>query len=158
VRAVRTGVFCAGVVLLCALVAGCGGGGRLSKSDYKAKLAAISHEADRAQAGVEQGLKATTVPALQARLVAFATASKRIGDEVGKLKAPKDAESANAELAQGEHDTAQATEAAAAGIAKLKTPKAAITYLQTQLGNAKGGRELDDALTKLKQLGYTTGS
>ena len=146
-------------VLAASIVAGCGGGGgRLSKSAYRAKLTTLGHEANRAQTDVEKGLSAKTIGELHARLVAFADASQRLGDEVAALKAPKDADAANAELARGEHDTARATRAAAAAITKLKTPKRAIAYLQTSLGNAKGAHELDDALAKLKKLGYAKGS
>jgi hypothetical protein len=153
----RRAVF-AGAVAALAFVAGCGGSGRLSKSDYRAKLAAISKEADRAQSDVEQGLHAKTVSELRQRLVAFAAASRRLSGEVAELKAPKNAEAANAELATGEQDTARATQAAAAAVAKMKTPAAAIGYLEHSLANAKGAHELDDALAKLKKLGYTSGS
>jgi hypothetical protein len=140
------------------VLVGCGGSGRLSKSDYRAKLTTIGHEANQAQTEVEKGLSAKTIGELHARLVAFADASQRLGDEVAALKTPKDAEAANAELARGEHDTARATRAAAAAITSLKTPKRALAYLQTSLGNAKGAHELDDAIAKLKKLGYAKGS
>ena len=142
-------------------LAGCGGssdGGRLSKSDYKAKLRALGHEAQQAQADVQKGLSAKTVAELHARLLAFAATSQHIGDEVAALKPPKDAEAANAELANGEHDSAKAVRDAAAAIKDAKTPAAAIAYLQKSLANAKGAHELDDGLTKLRKLGYTTGS
>jgi hypothetical protein len=144
----------------CVLVAGCGGGGsnRLSASDYRSRLAVISHEGDKAQSQVEQGLHAKTVAALRARLRAFATASQQLGDKVAALKPPKNAAAANAELAQGERDTASSTRAVLPKLASLKSVHAALSYLQKSQGNAKGGHELDDSLTKLKQLGYTKGS
>lgn len=142
------------------LLAGCGGGGggTLSRSEYKAKLAALSHEAARAQASVQQGLRVKTVAELRTRLLTFAGASQRLGDEVAALKAPANAQAANVELARGEHDTARATRKAADAIAKLKTTQQAISYLQRSLGNAKGAGEVQDAINKLKQLGYTNGS
>jgi hypothetical protein len=139
-------------------LAGCGGGGgggRLSKSDYRAKLQAIGHEAQQAQADAQKGLSAKTVAELHATLLAFAATSQHLGDEVAALKPPKDAEAANAELVSGEHDSATAIRAAAAAIQNLKTPQAVIAYLQKSLSNAKGAHELDDALTKLKKMGYT---
>ena len=144
----------------CLLVAACGSNGnrRLSSSAYRNRLAAISHEADRAQSQVEQGLHAKTVAALRARLETFAAASQRLGNEVAALKAPKKAAAANAELAKGEQDTAISTRAVLPKLASLKSVKAALAYLQESQGNAKGGHELDDSLTKLKQLGYTKGS
>jgi hypothetical protein len=147
------------------LLAGCGGSGgssssssQLSADAYRAQLVKIKQQSNQAQADVAKGLSAKTIADLRSKLDAFASESQRISDEVASLDAPKNAEAANAELAKGEHDTATATQAASAAIAKLKTPHAALAYLQSQLGNAKGGHELDDAITKLKKLGYTSGS
>jgi hypothetical protein len=156
------GVLLGATLLFCSvLVAGCGGssgGGRLSANDYRTRLAAVSHEADQAQSQVEQGLHAKTVAALRARLETFAAASQKLGNEVAALKPPENATAANAELAKGEQDTAISTRAVLPKLAHLKSVKAALTYLQQSQGNAKGGHELDDSLTKLKQLGYTKGS
>ena len=99
--------------LLCVLAAGCGGGsGRLSAAQYRARLAAIGHEANQAQRKVGQGLQAATVAGLSARLRTFAAADDRLGTEIEALKPPKDAEAANAALAKAEHDTAQAVRSA----------------------------------------------
>ena len=152
----RGGVFV--VVAVALLLAACGGSSRLSPDGYRAQLARIQRQTNVAQGEVAKGLQAKTVAELRRRLDAFAAASRHIGDEVAKLKAPANAEAANAELAQGERDTATATTAASAKVAKLKTPKAALAYLQKSLGNAKGAHELDDAVAKLKKLGYTSGS
>jgi hypothetical protein len=43
-------------------------------------------------------------------------------------------------------------------LAKLKNVKAARSLLNRSEGNAKGGRELDQALTELKKMGYAKGS
>ncbi|HJQ73700.1 MAG TPA: hypothetical protein VJ814_02350 [Gaiellaceae bacterium] len=147
------------------LLAACGGSGsgtttsaHLSAAEYRAQLVKIQQQSNQAQAEVAQGLSAKTVAELRSRLDAFAASSQRISHEVANLAAPENATAANAELAKGEHDTATATRAAAAAVAKMKTVHAAVAYLQHQLGNAKGGHELDEAVTKLKQLGYTSGS
>jgi predicted nucleic acid-binding Zn-ribbon protein len=142
------------------LLAACGGGGssQASAATYRSQLAKIKQQSDQAQAQVAQGLTATTIAELQSKLDAFASESQRISDEVAKLDAPENAQAANAELAKGEHDTATETSAASAAVAKMKTAKAALAYLQSQLANAKGGHELDDAISKLKKLGYTSGS
>ena len=146
------------LALLCALVAACGGGSkRLSQSDYRARVAALADESSRAQANAQQALQATSVGDLQSRLRQFADAEDRIGDKVGRLKPPKNAEAANAELARGFHDTASEIRDAVQGLSKFSTPVAAIGSLRS-LGNANGGREIDDALAKLKKLGYTKGS
>src|SRR6478672_11979619 len=127
-------------------LAGCGGssgGGTLSKRDYRKKLRALGHEAQQAQADVQKGLSAKTVAELHSRLLAFAATSQHLGDEVAALKPPTDAASANAELAQGEHDSAKAIRDAAAAIQNSKTPQAALAYLQKSLSNAKGAHELN---------------
>ena len=147
---------------LCALalgVAGCGsGGGRLSSSDYKAEPAKISKQSDAAHAAVAQSApKATTVAQVQAALRRFAGAEDKIGDEVAKLKAPKNADAANAELARGEHDDAAEIRAVLPKLARFKSVQQAFGYLQ-QLTSTKGGREEDQAIAQLKKLGYTSGS
>src|SRR5438477_6445815 len=96
------------LVLIGVLVAGCGGSSRLSASAYRARLATIAKQADAVQTGVEKALNAKSVAELRKRLTLFAAAEDRLGDEVGKLKPPKNAEAANAELARGEHDIAAA--------------------------------------------------
>jgi hypothetical protein len=146
------------VVFACALLEGCGGGSsRLSASTYRARLATLAKEADKAQGNIEKALSAPkSIAELQTRLKAFATAEDRLGNEVSRLKPPKDAEKANAELARGEHDTAAAIRAVLPKLAKFKNAKAAVAFLSKI--QPKGGRELDHALAQLKKLGYTKGS
>jgi hypothetical protein len=145
------------------LLAACGGSGnsgdsRLSASAYRTQLAQIKQEAAAAQASVARGLQAKTLAELRGRLDAFADTTQRIGDEVAKLKAPANAETANTELADGLHETARATRDASKAVAALHTPREAISYLEHQPSNAKGARQVDEALATLKKLGYTTGS
>jgi len=156
----RLRCLCIGVALvsLCAFVAGCGGSNRLSASEYRSRLAKIGQEATKAQTNVEKGLSAKSVAELRTRLSSFASADQKLGDEVAALKAPKNAEAANALLAHGEYDTASATRAVLPQLAKLKSVKAALSLLNRSQGNAKGGRELDQALAELKKLGYAKGS
>jgi hypothetical protein len=146
------------LLLLVALAAGCGGGSRLSPSAYRTKLATIGQEANKAQTQVEKGLRAKSVAEIRTRLSTFADAAQKLGDEVAALKPPENAEAANALLARGEHDTASATRAVLPQLAKLKSVKAALSFLNKSQGNAKGGRELDQALAELKKMGYTKGS
>jgi len=146
------------LVFLVSVVAACGGSGRLSASAYRAQLAKIGKQADKAQAQVEKGLRAKSVAEVRARLSAFASAEDRLGDEVSRLKPPKNAQAANTELARGGHDTASATRSAVAKLAKIKNVKEALSFLNSSLGNAKGAHELDQALSELKKLGYTKGS
>jgi hypothetical protein len=140
------------------LLTACGGGSRLSQSAYRTKLAQVKQEAASAQASVAQGLQAKTLAELRGRLDAFAESTQRISDEVAKLKPPQNAEAANTELADGLHETARATRDASKAVAGLHTPREAITYLEQSPLNKKGARQVDEALTRLKQLGYTSGS
>jgi hypothetical protein len=159
--AVRGRTLCI-AALAALLLAGCGGSGgggsRLSASAYKAKLAQIKQEAATAQANVAKGLQASSLTELQQRLNTFADDTQRIGDEVAKLNPPQNAEAANTELAAGLHETARATRDASHKIAGLHTPKEAIAYLQSSPANAKGAHQVDEAIAKLKKLGYTSGS
>jgi len=43
-------------------------------------------------------------------------------------------------------------------LAKLKSVKAALSFLNKSHGNGKGGRELDQALAELKTIGFTKGA
>jgi hypothetical protein len=43
-------------------------------------------------------------------------------------------------------------------LATLKSVMAALSFLNKSQGDAKGGRELDQALAELKKMGYTRGS
>lgn len=145
------------------LLAACGGGGKsssdtLSKADYKAKLQQIAKEANTAQGNLAQGFQLGSVPELKKRLQKFVADSRRIGDEVAAIKAPKDATAANAELASGEHDTASALDALIPGVDKYKNSHDALLYLQRRLRSNTAGRELQGALTKLRALGYIQSS
>jgi hypothetical protein len=94
---------------------------------------------------------------VQTLLRRYGAAEARIGDEVSKLKSPKNAEAANAELARGEHDDAAEIQALLPKLAKFKTVQQAFAYLQ-KLGHTRGGQEQDEAISKLKKMGYTKGS
>jgi hypothetical protein len=156
--AVRALATAGALVLPCALLAGCGGSGRLSASAYRARLVELGREATTAQTEVEKGLRAKTVAELRRRLRTFADAEQRLGDEVAKLKPPKNAEPANAELARGERDLANEIRAVEPRLAKLKTVNEAVRFLNKNVGSARGGREVDHALRQLRKLGYATGS
>jgi hypothetical protein len=152
------GVALCSVGLAVLLLAACGGSSRLSQDAYRTKLAQIKQEAASAQASVAKGLQAKTLAELKGRLDAFAESTERIGDEVAKLNPPENADAANTELADGLHETARATREASKQITGLHTPREAITYLEQSPLNKKGARQVDEALSRLKQLGYTSGS
>ncbi|HLY86743.1 MAG TPA: hypothetical protein VKO84_09610 [Gaiellaceae bacterium] len=146
------------LVSLAVGVAGCGGSGGVSKNEYRSELATIAKHSGAAHRKLEQGAPAaTSVAQVQALLRRFAAAEDRIGAEVSKLEVPTDAKAANAELAKGQHDDAAEIRAIIPKLRKFKSVQQAFGYLQL-LARTKGGREGADALEKLKQLGYTTGS
>lgn len=143
-------------------LAGCGGGGggsdTVSKSEYRSELTKVSKDAGAAHAKVEATApQAKTVAQVEAVLRQFAVAEDKLGDEIDSLKVPADAKSANAELASAQHDDATAIRAILPKLAKLKSAQQAFAYLQS-VGNTKGAQEGNDALAKLKKLGYTNGS
>lgn len=161
----RIGALIFGFCVLALGLAGCGsssGGGstndRLSAAAYKARLAKISKQSDAAHGAIDRGApSAKTVAQVQTLLRHYGTAEARIGAEVSKLKAPQNAEAANAELARGEREDAAEIQALLPKLVKFKTVQQAFAYLQ-KLGHTKGGQEQDEAISKLKKLGYTTGS
>jgi hypothetical protein len=145
------------VCVLAIGVAGCGGGGG-SKAAYTSDLTKISKDAGKAHQRLEQGAPhAATVAQVQTLLQRFATDEDKVGDEVSKLKPPKDAAAANAELARGQHDDAAEIRAVLPKLATYKSVQQAFGYLQ-KLGRTKGGQETDQAIATLKRLGYTSGS
>jgi hypothetical protein len=148
------------VLLVSACGSSSGGGGtggtsnsRLSASAYRAHLKTIAKESNTAQHAVEKGFQATSVPKLVTVLTAFGAAEKRIGDQVAALNPPTNAAAANTELAKGQDDTASEVQALLPKIKKMPSAKAAIAYLSKK-STTKGGHEVDQALAKLKQLGY----
>jgi hypothetical protein len=129
------------------------GSSRLSTGAYRARLKTIAKESNTAQHAVEKGFRATSVPQLVTVLTAFGTAEGRIGDQVAALNPPTNAEAANTELAKGQHDTASEVRALLPKIKKMPSAQAAVAYLSKK-STTKGGHEVDQALAKLKQLGY----
>jgi hypothetical protein len=148
--------FCLAVLLL----AGCGGGGskQLTAAEYRAKLAGLGKEADAAQAGFEQGLKAKSVHEVAVRLKAFAAAEDGLADKVGKLKPPDDAKAANEELAAGLHAIVDAVREALPRVEASTTRAGAVIVLEHSEAGASAGQQVDHALNALKKLGYTKGS
>ncbi len=141
-------------------LAGCGGSGRLSGSEYRAKLAALNKEIGTAETRAQAAVTgARSVAQIRAALPQAAVVQDRVGNAVERLKPPKNAEAANALLARGAHDVASETRAVLPNLASLKTPRQALALIQPRLGSApKGARELDQAVAELKKEGYSAGS
>jgi hypothetical protein len=128
----------------------------MSASEYRTRMTQIRQQASTAQSDVALGLQAKSLAELRDRLDAFAVATQHIGDEVAKLNPPQNAETANNQLANGMHETARATRVLSKDIAGLHTAAEAIAYIEHSPNNAKGAREVNAALVKLKQLGYVS--
>jgi hypothetical protein len=130
----------AGSLCVVAMLAGCGGSGRLSASGYKAKLAALNKEVDTAETHAQAAAtRARSVAEVRAALTQVAVVQDRVGDAVEKLKPPKDAESANKLLARGAHDIASETRAVLPALASVKTPRQALALPSATTGKrAKG--------------------
>jgi hypothetical protein len=142
-----------------AVLAGCGGGGGASGSTYRTALARIAEQQSRAEGAIERAVpKARSVKQITAALTTFAAAEHLLSTQVSDLKPPKNAVQANDELAVGLQSTSRSAQTAAAKIGTFKTPGQAAAYLQSHQGNRQGAQKLDDALAKLKKLGYTKGS
>ena len=142
----------------CVLLAACGGsGGRLSASQYRARLASLSHREDKAHADLDKVMRSNRVAEIRSQLLKFAADQEADGNEVANLKPPKDAQAANALLARGLHDTSSELRALIARLSKVKAPKAALTLInKTQ--TTRGGAETDRALSELQKKGYTRAS
>jgi len=142
----------------CVLLAACGSsGGRLSASQYRARLASLSRREDKAHADVEKAMRSTSVVEIRSGLSKFAADQGADGNEVANLKPPKDAQAANALLARGLRDTSRELRGLIARLSRVKTPKAALTLInKTQ--TTRGGAETDRALSELQKKGYTKAS
>lgn len=121
-------------------------------------MAAVLKQVGTAHDDLARGAaQATSIAQVQAVLRRYARTEQRIGDDVSKLKAPANAETANAQLARGQHDEAAQIQVLVPVLVKYKTVRDAFAYLQT-VGHTKGGREQVAAFAKLKKLGYATSS
>jgi hypothetical protein len=151
-------------VALSPALAACGGGGgggddgnRLSANQYRSKLAVLDQSDSQAHANAELALKAKSVAEVRKRMKQFALDEQALSDELNKLRPPKDAEGANEDFARGAHDYSVAIAATVAQLSSVTSVDEAFAILRGGLGNTKGGREIDAALTELKKKGYGSG-
>jgi hypothetical protein len=89
------------IVAASALLAGCGGHARLSKTQYEQRVRSVYEDVRRA-------FRATKVPpaALAARVKAAQDELRKAADELGHTRAPRNIEHENDELAEGLRDYA----------------------------------------------------
>jgi methyl-accepting chemotaxis protein len=141
------------------LAAGCGGSKRLSADEYKARLKTLDQEVSKAEAAAQRAVEsAATVEQIRSALRRIASTQQHVGDEVAKLKPPKKAEAANALLARAAHDLAAEIRDVVKKLASVPKPQAALSLIQNAFQNARGARELDQAVGELKKLGFSAGS
>jgi hypothetical protein len=141
-----------GVLLL---AAGCGGSSRLSKDEYKARLTALNREVDKAESTARSAVTPNaTVDQIRSALSRVAAAQQHVGDEVAKLKPPKEAEAANSLLARAAHDLAAEVREVVKKLGPVKSQKQALGLVQSMLQSARGARELDQATAQLRKLGF----
>jgi len=153
------------------LVAGCGSSGGsktgatsakssspMSRAQYAQRLHAVAAQEAAAQLSVRKAAGATSVAQLRKTLSGFVGQQKAIAQELGALRPPADAVAANQLLAKGFGDNAAATAQALASIKNAASPKTALATLGRSRAGQSSGQEIDDALGRLKKLGYTKGS
>ena len=142
------------------LAASCGGSGRLSKSEYRTRLTALDRDVTKAEAKARSSVVTpnATVDQIRSALTRVAAAQKHVGDEVAKLKPPKEAEAANSLLARGAHDLAGEVGTVAKQLATVKSRRQALGLVQSMLQTSRGATELDQAIAQLKKLGLAPGS
>lgn len=143
------------LLVLPILLAACGGSDRLSAAEYRGRLAAVEQQVDKATADVDRALKAASIDEIRAGLTRFAAAQQQAGDSLAELQVPEDAENANAQLALGAHHLAGEVRATVAKLSGTTDPEDALKLINSRLDSASGARELDQALGKLRKLGYT---
>jgi hypothetical protein len=155
----RTPVLAISMTVALALTA-CGGSSHktLTPAQYKAKLAALGRQDDKAHAGMDNLPHAKSVAAMRSGMRSFAAAERRLGNEVAALEPPANAAAANALLAKGFRDTAGEIGHVLQLLAPAKTPQQALQVLGRAGSSLSGGKELDAALAKLRKLGYAHGS
>ena len=135
-------------------VVACGGTERLSKQQYRARLHAIDARVGRAEGAAEAAF-APGGSLNQARraILTWADTEEQAGDELARVRPPKDAEAANRSLSTAEKQFAAALRKAAGAL--KGTPLAAgPKILEREMRNSPGPAGLDHAITQLKALGY----
>jgi hypothetical protein len=132
----------------------CGGTSRLSATDYKTKLEALSRQDTKVHANVDNLPKSKSVSQMKAGLAAFAAGERKLGAQVAALKPPKNAQQANAALAKGFNDTAGEMGQVLTAVGPAKTPQQALSIIGRLGPKMHAGKELDAALAQLQRLGY----
>ena len=150
-RGLAAGIAAALVVVL----AGCGGGGRLSKSDYEQKLQAEGRTLKSAFQGIDVS-NTGNLRDIGAKIGQLQAQLESAAREIDDLKPPKDAEVDNAKIAKALHKFADE-------FGKMK--KAAqsgdptqMQQIEREITNAPEVKEAVAATRDLQKKGYKVGS
>jgi phage replication-related protein YjqB (UPF0714/DUF867 family) len=129
----------------------------LTAAQYRARLKRINAEVTKTQSSIRaQFTQAKSTADIRRALKKVGDGELRLSQEVGKLRAPPNAKTANALLAKGFADLAKEVKAIEPKVAAAKNPQAAVAILKSL--QPTGGKEIDTAVSELKKLGYTSGS
>jgi hypothetical protein len=143
-----SGAVLAAIVLA---LAGCGGGGRLSKSQYEQKLHSAGNELTGA---VQQLAKARSKDEFKQDVGDVQHALDSAADTLDGVTPPQDAESANSRLVHGLHGLSQDFE-------KVKSAADdgidAATRKAQQITTGGASREAQQAIEELRRRGYNVG-
>jgi len=129
----------------------------LTAPQYKAALAQIAHQESVAQRSVGAAFHAKTISALHRAIAGFAADQARVARELTALRPPANAVVPNSELAKAFSDNATATRAVLSRIDHAPSVTRALALIQAAKGPQQTGQEIDQALSKLRRLGYATG-
>ncbi len=142
------GALAVGLVLA---LAGCGGGGQLSKSEYEAKLHSAGNELTGA---VQQLAKATSKDQFKQDVGDVQSALNSAADTLDGVTPPTDVQGANDRLVDGlrglSNDFDQVKKAADDGID-------AATKKAQQITTGAASREAQQAILEIKRRGYDVG-
>lgn len=151
----RSSILIVSALVLSLLLIACGDDDRLSAEEYRGEFSTFSEEQGRAIGALNQAFRSDSVDEIRAGLETFAQSQDSLGDAVGNLEAPEDAESANEQLANAAHQRADEIRAVVDGLSGVTDPKEAVELVNKRLENSESTQAFDDALSELKKLGYT---
>jgi hypothetical protein len=135
-------------------LAGCGGGGRLSKSDYEQKLQANGQNVKSAFAKVSGS--PSSLDQLAKQVGTAKDALDKAADDLDSANPPKDAEADNDKIVAALRSLSKEMDklktAADKGDAKLAQ------QVEQDIGNSAAVKDADAATTDLKKKGYQVGA
>ena len=130
----------------------------MSASAYRRFLRTLSHQEDGAHRRIGSVVHADSVIAIRKGFLGFAADQQRVSEELLSITPPIDAARANDALARAFATNAAAVRQVATALGRADSPKAALAIVMSAKGPQRAGQAIDAALTRLRELGYTSGS